>query len=59
MTMVAAELGVDTLKGRVTRGLGLRDTASKVSPYSSSHCLHVVVPVTVSLLGLVVLGAVL
>lgn len=39
--MVTAELGVDTLKRRVTRSLGLRDAILK-SAYvvSSNVCLH-------------------
>jgi hypothetical protein len=40
VTVVAAELGVDTLEGRVTVGLGLLDTAQEIiiSGWSGYYC---------------------
>lgn len=62
VSVVATELGVDTLEGRVTVGLGLLDTVGKSisgCEESSRWLTKGDEPVTVSLLALVVLGRVL
>jgi hypothetical protein len=61
VSVVATELGVDTLEGWVTVGLGLLDTVDKSISgcEESSRWLKSDEPVTVSLLALVVLGRVL
>lgn len=39
VTVVAAELGVDTLQGRVTVGLRLLDTVGEMESVNSSDCI--------------------
>ncbi len=61
MSVVSAELGVGAVKGRVSRGLGLLDTASVIVSMSFGGRIvrYVGVPVPVRLARLVVLGRVL
>jgi len=39
VTVVAAELGVDTLEGRVTVGLRLLDTVGEMESVNGSECI--------------------